>query len=369
MSGKKPVYVTESFLPPKEEFTDLVNNIFESHTLTNQGPYVNQLESDLKKFLKLDHLVSCANGTLALQLAIRMFGLNGKKVITTPFTYVATLTSLMWENCIPVFADIDPQTLCLSPESAQAALEMHPDTAALMPVHVFGNACDVAGFAELAQKHNLKIIYDAAHAFGSELNGKSLLAHGDASTCSFHATKLFHSVEGGCIVAPNKKCAHKLGLLRAFGHIGDAYYEPGINAKMSELHAAMGLCVLKHTRANMQKRVKLAQIYNELLQIGQNPHLATPRIASGLNWNHAYYPVIFKSENILVQVTKALNQKNIFPRRYFYPSLTTLPYAPKQVCPVADDIAKRIICLPFWPDMPEDTLKEVAEIVVNNSTA
>lgn len=368
MSNKtgKAIHVTESFLPPQKEFLRYVDDIFSSHHLTNQGPYIKKLERDLKEYLGVPQLATCANGTLALQLALRLLNLNGKKIVTTPFTYVATLSSLLWENCQPIFADIDSETLCLDPRSVKRALKVHPDTAGIMPVHVFGNACDVAEFADIAKEYNLQIIYDAAHAFGSRLGGKSLLDYGDASTCSFHATKLFHTVEGGCVVAPRKAQAEKLALFRAFGHFGDTHVCLGINAKLSELHAAMGLSVLTYMDENLAKRARLAKAYDEFLNIGINLHLNTPRLAEGLEWNHAYYPVIFRSEAVLLKTLAALNKKEIYPRRYFYPSLTTLPYAPKQNCPVADDIANRIICLPFWGDMPLEIAERIAEIVKKN---
>lgn len=364
--NRKAIQVTESFLPPREEFMAYIDNIFKSHSLTNQGPYVQTLERDLRAYLDVPQLTLCSNGTLALQLALRLLRLNGKKVITTPFTYVATLSSLIWEHCEPVFADIDQESLCLDPEAVRHALKDNPDTAGIMPVHVFGNACDVDAFALLAKEYDLHIIYDAAHAFGSRLYDKSLLDFGDASTCSFHATKIFHTVEGGCVVSPNSDDARKLGLLRAFGHVGDIHVCPGINAKMSELHAVMGLSILKYMRQNLEKRARVAGAYNKYLNISSNPEIRQPRLAKGLEWNHAYYPVIFSSEEQLLKVSKALNKENIFPRRYFYPSLTTLPYSPKQSCPVAEDIAKRIICLPFWADMPLELAEKIATLVVDN---
>lgn len=364
---RKAIYVTESYLPPKEEFLEYVDQIYASHKLTNQGPFVNRLEKDLRAWLNVPQLSLCSNGTLALQLAIRHLKLNGKKVLTTPFTYVATLSSLLWENCEPVFADIDPQTLCLDPEAAQTALGKDASIAAIMPVHVFGNACDVVAFDSLAREHDLKIIYDGAHAFGSVLHGKSLLYFGDVSTCSFHATKVFHTVEGGCIITPDAKNSASLALLRAFGHFGDRHVTLGINAKMSELHAAMGLSVLKYMDENLKKRARLAKAYAKMLNLDGNPAIRMPRLAPGLKWNHGYFPLIFRTEEALLKTMAALERENIHPRRYFYPSLTKLPYAPKQACPIADDIAPRIMCLPFWPDMPLETAERISEIVLANS--
>ncbi len=363
-----PVFVTQSALPKEETYLEYVRQIFQSHGLTNNGVFCQRLERELEAFLGVRNLSVCSNGTLALQLAIKMLGINGKKVITTPFTYVATVTALMWENCEPIFADIDPQTLCLDPARVESILLEQPDIGGIMPVHVYGNACDVQSFADISQKYGVPVVYDAAHAFGSRLNGKSLLSFGDAATCSFHATKLFHTVEGGCIVTSNTERLDKLNLLRAFGHIGDNYSCPGINAKLSELHAAMGLSLLPDAPDNLRQRARLASLYDEALNINGNPALKRPVLAKGLQWNHAYYPVLFATSDLLLTVIDELHRQDIHPRRYFHPSLTELPYLPRQSCPVAEDAASRVLCLPFWADMPDATALRVAQIV-NSTTA
>lgn len=358
-----PVQVTHSALPPLEDYLECVRDIFASHWLSNQGKYAQALEQALKTWLGVPELAICANGTLALQLALRMLGLNGKKVITTPFTYVATLSSLLWEGCTPVFADIDPQTLCIDPSAVEQRLREHPDVAGILAVHVYGNACDVDALAELARRHDLHVLYDAAHAFGTRLYGKSLFTFGDAATCSFHATKLFHTVEGGCIVTHSEADLRKLRLLRAFGHRNDDHICLGINAKLSELHAAMGVCLLPLVPEIIEKRRALCAVYDEALRMGAAPRLRGLRLHPGLQWNYAYYPVIFEDARDLQKTLAALRAENIHPRRYFYPSLSQLPYFPSESCPVSDSIAARVLCLPLAADMEEALVSRIAAIV------
>lgn len=360
---KTPVQVTRSTLPPLEAYIDCVRDIFASRQITNQGVYARRLELALADWLNVPALSLCANGTLGLQLALRLLGLNGKKVITSPFTYVATLSALLWEGCTPVFADIDPDTLCIDPLHVERLLAEHPDAAGLLPVHVYGNACDVDRLADLAEKHGLRLLYDAAHAFGSTLNGKSLFAWGHAAVGSFHATKLFHTVEGGCVSMPCPDDKARLDLLRAFGHVGDDHKCLGINAKMSELHAAMGMCLLPSMPHNMALRKERAALYDKALFLGEGSPLRRPTLAPGLRWNHAYYPVIFPDNASLTRALAALRRNEIYPRRYFYPSLTRLPYVSSPACPVAEDMAERVLCLPFWPEMDAQLIENIAGIV------
>lgn len=360
-----PVQVTHSALPPLEVYLECVRDIFASHRLSNQGKYAQALEQALKTWLGEPNLAICANGTLALQLALRMLGLNGKKVITTPFTYVATLSSLLWEGCTPVFADIDPQTLCIDPLAVERRLGEHPDAAGILAVHVYGNACDVDALDALARRHELYVLYDAAHAFGSRLYGKSLFSYGNAATCSFHATKLFHTVEGGCIVTHSAADLRRLGLLRAFGHRNDEHICLGINAKLSELHAAMGVCLLPLVPEMIEKRQKLCAAYDAALEIGVNPLVRRPRMHPGLEWNYAYYPVIFADAKDRQKALAALKAENIHPRRYFYPSLSKLPYFPSPPCPVSEDIAERVLCLPLAADMDAALVPRIAGIVLD----
>lgn len=359
----KPVYVTQSSLPPLDKYARCVEDIFQSHWLTNQGKYAEMLERELANRADSPTLALCSNGTLALQLALRLLELDGRKIITTPFTYVATLSSLLWERCEPVLADIDPHTLCIDPAEIKRLLTMHPDVAGIMPVHVFGNACDVEAISDLAMEYGIKVIYDAAHAFGARLGGKSLLAYGDAATCSFHSTKLFHTVEGGCVATPNPEDKKKLRLLRAFGHVGDSHQCLGINAKMSELHAAMGICLLPGLDDAIQKRAERVAAYNEELDLNAKSVMRAPSLHEHLEWNYAYYPVIFETASKMKAVLASLEKNSIHPRRYFYPSLSTLPYVATPPCPVSEDMAERILCLPLWPDMEKALIKKIASII------
>ena len=359
----KPVYVTQSSLPPCEEFINYVRSIFASRQMTNGGRYATELEQALTHYLKANCLALCANGTLALQLTNRLLGLNGKKVITTPYTYVATVSALLWEQCTPIFADIDAKTLCISPDAVRKQLQRHPDASGILPVHVYGNACDTEALESLGREYGIPVLYDAAHAFGSRLRGKHLPTYGDAAICSFHATKLFHTVEGGCVITPRRDDQARLRLLRAFGHEGDNHQCLGINAKMSELHAAMGLCLLPGMTDILDLRRYKVAIYDSALESCWELGLSRPRMAEGLEWNHAYYPVIFPNAAAMHRTLAALEARNIHPRRYFYPSLTRLPYLPGQSCPVAEDITERVLCLPFWPDMDEGIIHQIAEII------
>ena len=364
-----PVQVTRASLPELDEYLACVRRIFETRNLTNMGEFAQRLEKELELVLNAPAIAVCANGTLALQLALRLLKLNGKTVITTPFTYVATLSALLWEGCTPVFADIDPKSLCLSPEEARRQLDAHPEAAGILPVHVYGNACDVKALDALARERGIAVLYDAAHAFGSRLDGKSLFAFGDAATASFHATKLFHTVEGGCVVARNPKAKAELELLRAFGHRGDTHSALGINAKLSELHAAMGLCLLPKLAESIALRSALTDLYDGCFGIGPDgapglEGLWRPRLAPGLDWNHAYYPLIFPSTKTRLQATEALEARDIHPRRYFYPSLTRLPYVKSQPCPVSEDMAERVLCLPLWADMKPELAQEIATVTL-----
>ncbi|OXS28985.1 MAG: aminotransferase [Desulfovibrio sp. MES5] len=274
---------------------------------------------------------------------------------------------MLWEGCTPVFADIDQDTLCLSPKSILETLQRHPDAAGIMPVHVYGNACDIEEIERICSDHSLVCIYDAAHAFGARYKGRSLLDYGDYAVCSFHATKLFHTVEGGCIVSHSEEQEHAIELLHAFGHIGDQHYSLGINGKLSELHAAMGLAVLPYIGEIMQSRSEVFGYYEEFLP---KEGVARPTLQDGLQYNYAYFPVLFSSEAELLLIKSALEEANIFPRRYFYPSLTTLPYLPeiskKCLCPIADSIAPRVLSLPLYPGLQKGDVQRIAEILARN---
>ncbi|OHD14900.1 MAG: aminotransferase DegT [Spirochaetes bacterium GWB1_59_5] len=336
------INVTRTFLPPFEEYIPYLSQIWDSHWVTNNGPLVKELEASLKKYLGIQYLQFTSNGTIALQLAIKAMGLT-KKIITTPFSYVATTSSILWEGCIPVFADIDPETLCLDPDLAEAMID--EETEAILATHVFGLPCNVERFEEIGKKHGIKIIYDAAHAFGCVYKGRSLLSYGDMATCSFHATKLFHTGEGGCIISHEAELNKAVSLKKSFGHVGDEYFTLGINGKNSELHAAMGLAVLPHTPSNIEERRRITEEYDRL---NAPLPLQRPAIPTGLEYNYAYYPVLFADEPSLLRTVEALKAAEIVPRRYFWPSLENLSYIHATPCPVSDGVSSRILCLPLY---------------------
>ena len=358
-SNNKPVYVTKSIIPDPVQYAQHIMHILETRHLTNIGRYVTDLEKRLCSFLNIPNLVLCSNGTLSLQLAFKAFELSGKEVITTPFSYVASVSALLWEQCIPVFADIDEETLCLNPNNLNNALS--DNTKAILPVHIFGNACDVDQIASFAANHKLQTIYDAAQAFGCTLHGKSLLSYGDCAITSFHATKVFHTIEGGGIVCHDKQLADTFKLLRSFGHIGDTHYTLGINAKMTEPNAAMGLCLLDKVRETIAERKRVSLQYDSLFP---KQGLRKPTLHPGLDYNYSYYPVIFDTNNAMLNALEKLNQENIYPRRYFFPALNTLPYLKKQQsCPVAEDVCARVLGLPLYAELEDSTVERIMRIV------
>lgn len=344
--------VTKPFLPPRKEYQKFVDSIWKRQWLTNMGPLASQLEMELKDHLSVNHLLFVANGTVAIQMAIKALGLTGE-IITTPFSFVATTSSIVWENCMPVFVDICPKTLCIDADKIEKAIT--ENTQAILATHVYGNPCDVEKIEKIAKKHNLKVIYDAAHAFGVKVNGKSIFEYGDISTCSLHATKLYHSVEGGLIITKDTDLLKKLACIRNFGISGyDSFAELGLNGKNSEFHAAMGLINLKYIEDIHNKRKKLSEHYDEKLK-----NLKARKIEwhSNANENYAYYPIISESEELLLKIKEHLDLNEIFTRRYFYPSLASaLPYLPKRELPITEDISKRVLCLPLYYDL---TVEEV----------
>lgn len=357
------INVTKAYLPDQSTYLRYINRIWESVYLTNNGPLLQQLEKDICSFLPTRNLLVCSNGTIVLQMALKALGITGE-VITTPFSYVATLNAIVWENCTPVFADIDADTLCISPDSIEAVIT--PRTQAIIATHVYGYPCDVERIEAIAAKHNLKVIYDAAHAFGSVLNGKSLLNYGDISTCSFHATKIFHTIEGGSIIAKDDKVFDTLFKLRQFGHIYDDYYLPGINAKNSEVHAAMGLSVLPDVPKIIQERKSISDLYDSLLTGIQRPYYNKESFI----YNYGYYPIILESEEQTLKMKASLEAEDIFPRRYFYPSLNMLPYVQESAgkCPVSEEICKRVLCLPLYAGLAMDDVHRIAGIVKQITT-
>lgn len=343
---KEKIFVTKPFLPPKEEFLRHIDDIYESNILTNQGPKVCELESKLSEYLGVSNFHFVTNGTIALQMALKALEITEGEVITTPFSYVATVSSLLWERCTPVFVDIEPDNFTIDATKIEAAITPH--TKAIMPVHVFGYACDVEAIEAIAAKHGLKVIYDAAHAFAVRFKGKSLCEYGDISTLSFHATKLFHTLEGGACIVQNKTISEKLEMIKRFGHTGYEHFTLGINGKQSEIHAAMGLANLPHVFENIELRKAVSDFYDAHL----GSLVQRPRLQPDTTCNYSYYPVLFKDEAEMLRVIARLNAYDVYPRRYFYPSLNTLPYIQNgSACPVSEDVCSRILCLPLFPDI------------------
>lgn len=350
------ITVTKTFLPPQAEYNAILKRAWDAGWITNRGALVLELEEKLKGYLKVPNILATTNGTLPLQIAIKALGLTGE-IITTPFSYVATTSSIVWEGCTPVFVDIHPEYLTIDETKIEAAITSK--TTGILATHVFGNPCDVETIQKIAKKHKLKVIYDAAHCFGITYKGKSIFEYGDVSTCSFHATKVFHTGEGGGIFTASQELFDKLFYHHNFGHFGPEVFQGvGINAKMSELQAAMGLAVFPYIKAIVEARKRIVEMYKNNLQ-----SIEVLKLRDATQWNYSYYPVLFKNEKKLFTIQKLLNKDGIFPRRYFYPSLNLLPYADKKSCPISENIASRVLCLPLAHDLNEDKILKICTII------
>lgn len=355
------INVTEPFLPPKAEYLNLLNEVWERNWLTNNGPLVNELELQIKEFLNLEHFLFLTNGTIAIQLAIKALDLKGE-IITTPFSYVATTSSIVWEGCKPVFVDIDPETFNINPDLIEGAITKK--TSAILATHVYGNPCEVEKIDKIAKAHNLKVIYDAAHAFGTTYKGKCILQWGDISTVSFHATKLFHTVEGGGVVTTNPALLKRLSFLRNFGHNGPLKFEGvGINGKNSEFHAAMGLCNLKYVNDIISKRRADSLRYEKWLKPLE---LKRPFVSSEVAYNYAYFPVVFDTEEDLLITQKELEINRIFTRRYFYPALNLLDYVDKKELPITESTSKKVLCLPLSYQLRESEIDMICRFILRS---
>jgi dTDP-4-amino-4,6-dideoxygalactose transaminase len=354
--------VTKSFLPPIEEYTAQVQRAYNNGWLTNRGELVLELEEKLTEYLHLEQakILLMNNGTIPLQIALKVLG-EGGEVITTPFSYVATTSTIVWEGCTPVFVDIHPEYLTIDETKIEAVIT--DKTTCILATHVFGNPCNIEEIERIAKKHKLKVIYDGAHAFGVSYNGKSIFEYGDVTTCSFHATKLFHTGEGGAIFCKDPTLFHQLYYSHNFGHDGPlAFHGLGINGKMSELQAAMGLAVLPYMQAILADRSSVVTWYDENMKMNPFERI---KIRKKTHWNTAYYPVLFESENQLQEIQKSLHDIGVYPRRYFYPSLTELPYVPQSNCENASDVSSRILCLPLFYGLGENEVKRIASIINN----
>lgn len=364
-----PVYVTQPYLPPLEEFIPYLESIWDNRILTNGGPYHQQLEKALCEYLGVEHLALFANGTLALVTALQALRITGE-VITTPYSFAATAHSLHWNGITPVFADICPWTLNLDPARIEAAIT--PQTTAIMPVHCYGRPCDVDAIQKLADNYNLRVIYDAAHAFGVHTGSGSLLRHGDLSILSFHATKVFNTFEGGAIICPDAKTKQRIDHLKNFGFVDEVtVVAPGINGKMSEVNAAFGMLQLQHIGKALARRKEIDARYRTLL--GDIPGIQCLPALPGTTPNHSYFPILVSAEYPLSR--DALYEKfrahEIYARRYFYPLISDfpvyrgLPSASRRNLPVAADASDRVLCLPIYPALDDRDVERVADIIAD----
>ena len=357
--------VTKPSLPSREKLDQYIDGIYERQWLTNNGQLVRELTRRLEEYLGVENLLLVANGTLALQIAYRALGVSDARpeqhpeAITSPFTFIATASSLRWDGVEPVFADIDPETWCLDPINIEKAITSN--TRAIVPVHVFGNACDVEAIDAIAQQYNLSVIYDASHAFGVKYKDESLLKYGDAATLSFHATKLFHTGEGGAIVFKRKEDLERAKKMINFGITGpETIEELGINAKMNELQAAMGLCVLDEMEENLVSRGRVWHRYQRVLE----GKVQLQKKSEDLSYNFAYFPAVFESEEQACSIAATLKEASVLVRRYFFPSLESvkcLGEYPSQ--PASADIARRILCLPIFSQLEESSQNGITEII------
>jgi dTDP-4-amino-4,6-dideoxygalactose transaminase len=361
--NQKNIYVTQPVLPPLEEFIPYLQQIWDNKMLTNGGPFHQQLEAALCQYLGVEHISLFTNGTIALVTALQALRVTGE-VITTPYSFVATSHSLLWNGIKPVFVDIDPNTLNLDPSKIEAAIT--PQTTAIMPVHCYGHPCDVDAIQKIADNYNLKIIYDAAHAFGVRCHGESILKHGDLSVLSFHATKVFNTFEGGAIVCPDAKTKVRIDQLKNFGHVGEtSVVAPGINGKMSEFNAALGLLQLKYIDQALAQRKEIDAIYRDRLKEVKGIHClqdAGEQIA-----NYSYFPILVQSDYPIRRddLYQKLKDIGIHPRRYFYPLISdfsmyrSLPSAHRENLSIATNAAQQILCLPIYPDLPISVVDEI----------
>jgi dTDP-4-amino-4,6-dideoxygalactose transaminase len=368
MSKNRPIYVTKPELPPLEEFIPYLKDIWDRRVLSNGGPYHERLEAALCKYLGVDHIALFCNGTIALVTALQALRVTGE-VITTPYSFVATAHSLLWNGIKPVFVDIDPKTLNLDPGRVEAAIT--PQTTAIMPVHCYGHPCDVGAIQRIADNYNLKVIYDAAHAFGVQDAGTSVLRHGDLSVLSFHATKVFNTFEGGAIVCPDARTKARIDHLKNFGHAGEVtVVAPGINGKMSEFNAALGLLQLRHIDRAFGRRKEIDSLYRARLSAAKGIQCLGDN--GETRANYSYFPILVRPEYPLSrdELNQRLKDNGINPRRYFYPLISEFPMyrgltsAHGDNLPVATAASQQVLCLPIYPDLSTTDVEEISAIIV-----
>lgn len=364
--SNKPIYVTQPYLPPLEEFVPYLQQIWDKKILTNGGPFHAKLEKALCEFLGVEHIALFTNGTIALVTALQALRITGE-VITTPYSFVATSHALLWNGIKPVFVDIDPNTFNLDPTKIEAAIT--PQTTAIMPVHCYGHPCDVKAIQKIADNYNLKVIYDAAHAFGVEDGGASILRHGDLSVLSFHATKVFNTFEGGAIVCPDAKTKQRIDHLKNFGFVDETtVVAPGINGKMSEFNAALGLLQLERVDLALAERCRVDAAYRELL--ADVPGIRCLAPGRGIN-NYAYFPILVEAPYPLTrdELFYKLRDHQVHARRYFFPLISEFPMykglhsASPNNLPVATSAARCVICLPIYPDLQTCQVEFIASLL------
>lgn len=364
---ENPVFVTQPALPPLEEFTEYLKKIWDNKIITNNGPFHRQFEQMLSEYLGIKHISLFTNGTLALVTALQALKITGE-VITTPFSFVATTHALSWNNITPVFVDIEPDYFNLDPEKVEAAITRN--TTAILPVHVYGNPCNIKRLQEIADIYGLKLIYDAAHAFGVTINGNSILNYGDMSILSFHATKVFNTIEGGAIVCQDEKTKKRIDYLKNFGFANEtSVIETGINAKMNEIQAAYGILQLKYIDGYISRRKEIVETYRQLLS--GVPGISFLKDMDGVHYSYSYFPIIIDKEKYghsRDEVYEEFKRNNIFSRRYFFPLISQFPpyrgliSARKENLLVAEDVAEKVLCLPIYPNLDDITIN----IICNN---
>ncbi len=364
---EKKIYVTQPQMPPLEEFLPYLKEIWESKILTNGGPFHQKLETELSSYLGVKHISLFTNATVALVTALQALRITGE-VITTPYTFVATAHSLLWNGIKPVFVDVDPKTLNLDPSKIEAAIT--PQTTAIMPVHCYGHPCDVDAIQKIADNYNLKVIYDAAHAFGVKCHCGSVLNHGDLSVLSFHATKVFNTFEGGAIISPDEKTKIRIDQLKNFGYVGETtVVAPGINGKMSEINAAFGLLQLKHIDDALEKRKTIDASYREHLK--NVPGIDCLNGSGEDLANYAYFPILVREEYKIGrdELNQRMKDIGINPRRYFYPLVTEYPMyrglqsSKVENLPNAHLASQQILCLPIYPDLDLQIVEKICSFI------